>query len=73
MNTRTILAFLLIAAGILALVYQGVTVVSREKVIDLGPLQVTAERTRTLPILPVFGAAALIGGVVILLSKKTGR
>jgi hypothetical protein len=73
MNTRTLLTILLIASGILALVYQGVTVVSREKVIDLGPLQVTAERTRTLPILPVFGAAALIGGVVLLLARKPVR
>jgi hypothetical protein len=56
----------LIALGLVALAYQGFTYTTREKAIDLGPLQVTTERTRKIPIPPIAGALALMGGVVIL-------
>jgi hypothetical protein len=55
-----------------AFAYEGITYTTREKVIDLGPMQMTAERTRTLPLPPIVGAIALIGGIVLLVagSKK---
>ncbi|MFH2132918.1 MAG: DUF3185 domain-containing protein, partial [bacterium] len=31
-----------------------------------GPLQMTAEKTRTLPLPPIVGAIALVGGIVLL-------
>jgi hypothetical protein len=39
----------------------------REKVVDLGPIQVTAEKTKTLPLTTIMGAIALVGGIVLLL------
>jgi hypothetical protein len=51
-----------------AFAYQGITYTTREKVIDLGPVQMTAERTKTLPLPPIVGAIALIGGVVLLVA-----
>jgi hypothetical protein len=56
----------LIALGTVALVYQGITYTSRETVIDIGPLHATADREKTLPLPPVFGVAAVAGGVVLL-------
>jgi hypothetical protein len=56
----------LIALGLVALVYQGITYTSRETVIDIGPLHATADREKTLPLPPVFGVAAVAGGVVLL-------
>ncbi len=67
MKTRTIVAIILIAAGIVSFAYQGISYTSREKVIDIGPLQVTADKTRTIPLPPVVGGAALAGGIVLLL------
>ncbi len=61
-----VLAILLIVLGVLALGYQGFTYVTQEKVLDAGPVQVTAERERTVWIPPVIGAAALIAGVALL-------
>jgi hypothetical protein len=58
--------------GIIAFAYQGITYTTRETVIDIGPLQMTAEKTKTLPLPPIVGGIALIGGIVLLVvgSKK---
>lgn len=53
-----------VAIGIIAFAYQGITYTTREKVIDLDPLQVTADKTRTLPLPPIVGGIALVGGIV---------
>jgi hypothetical protein len=59
--------------GIAALAYQGITYTTREKVVDIGPIQMTAEKTKTLPLPPIVGGVALVGGIVLLVmgSKKS--
>jgi len=52
---KIIIAIILIALGIAAFAYQGITYTTREKVVDLGPIQVTAEKTKTIPLLPIVG------------------
>lgn len=66
MRPKMIIAILLIALGIAAFAYQGITYTTREKVVDLGPIQVTAEKSKTLPLPPIVGAIALVGGIVLL-------
>lgn len=66
MTIKTIAAVILIAAGIVVFTYQGIRYTTREKVVDLGPLQVTAEKTKSIPLPPIFGAVALVGGIVLL-------
>jgi hypothetical protein len=72
MRTYTLLGIILIVVGIAAFAYQGITFTTREKVVDLGPIQMTADRSRTIPLTPVVGAIALIGGIALLVtgSKK---
>ena len=66
MRPKTIIAIILIALGIAALAYQGITYTTREKVVDIGPIQMTAEKTKTIPLPPILGAIALVGGIVLL-------
>jgi hypothetical protein len=66
MSTKTIIAIILIAVGVVVFAYQGITYTTREKVVDLGPIQMTAEKTKTLPLPPILGAIALAGGIVLL-------
>ncbi len=66
MKPKIIIAIILIALGIAAFAYQGITYTTREKVVDIGPIQVTSEKTKTLPLPPIIGAIALVGGVVLL-------
>ena len=55
----------LIALGLIALVYQGITYTTREKVVDLGPLKITAQKEKTIPLPPILGGLALAGGIVL--------
>jgi len=70
MKTYTIAAVLLIAIGIVAFAYQGISYTTRENVVDIGPIQMTAERTRTLPLSPIVGGIALVGGITLLVMGK---
>lgn len=65
MKPATILGAVLILLGLAALAYQGITYTSREKVIDLGPIQATAERQRTIPLPPIMGIVAVAAGVAL--------
>jgi len=73
MKTSLIIAIILIAIGVAAFAYQGITYTTSEKVVDIGPLQVTADTTRTLPLPPIIGAVALIGGIVVLVAGTRKR
>ena len=68
MRPQIIIAIILIALGIAAFAYQGITYTTREKVVDLGPIQVTAEKTKSLPLPPIVGGIALVGGIVLLVA-----
>jgi len=72
MKQSTIFAIVLIVLGVAAFAYQGITYKTREKAVDLGPLQVTTEKTRNIPIPPIVGAIALIGGVALLIRNNKG-
>jgi hypothetical protein len=66
------LGLILIVLGIVALMYQGFTYTTHKKVLDVGPIQATKEEKHSVPLPPVLGAIALIGGVVILVSDRKG-
>ena len=73
MKTYTLTGIILIVIGIIAFAYQGITYTTREKVVDLGPIQVTADKTKTLPLPPLVGGVALVGGIVLLvMGNKKG-
>jgi hypothetical protein len=62
-----LLGVALVVLGVVALVYGGVTYTSREKILDIGPLEAEVTREKRIPLSPVVGVAALAGGVVLLL------
>lgn len=70
MKTLSIIGILLIVLGIAAFAYQGITHTSQDEVVDIGPLQMSAENTQTMPLTPILGAIALAGGIVFLVVGK---
>ena len=67
MKTVTILGIALIMLGVVAFAYQGITYTTRENVIDLGPLQATVDKKQTIPLPPLVGGLALVGGIALLI------
>ena len=64
------LGIVLIALGVIALIYGGIGYNKNTTVLDLGGIKATATEHKTLPIAPVVGVALLIGGVALLVSKR---
>jgi uncharacterized membrane protein YidH (DUF202 family) len=62
------IGIILIIIGIVALIFGGITYTKKEKVIDLGPIEATAKHEKTIPLPPILGAVALIGGVILLVA-----
>lgn len=72
MRQNIVFAILLIVFGIAAFSYQGISYKTRGKAVGLNSLQVTTERIKNIPISPIVGVIALIGGLV-LLGRNTER
>ena len=68
MKPAGIVGIILIAIGIIALAYGGFTYTKREKVIDAGPLQVSADREKRVPFPPILGGICLVGGIILVLA-----
>lgn len=60
----------LIVIGVVAFAYQGISYTTREKVVEVGPVEVTAEKTKTIPLPPIVGTIALVGGIVLVLTAR---
>ena len=73
MKATTIVGIVLIVLGVIALAYQGITYTKTEKVVDLGPLKVEAQREKTIPLPPVLGGVAVAAGVVLLIVGSRSR
>jgi hypothetical protein len=66
------LGLILIVLGLFGLAWGGFTYKTNEKVVDIGPIHATREKTHSVPLPPIAGAIAIIGGVVLLLAGKKG-
>ena len=72
-NPLRIIGILLIVLGLVALAYQGITYTRSEKVLEVGPITATKETKKTIPLPPVLGGVALLGGVVLLVASSSRR
>jgi hypothetical protein len=68
MKTASLLGFVLIILGVLALAYQGITYTTHKKVLDVGPIQATKEEHNTIPLPPIVGGLALLGGIALVVA-----
>jgi hypothetical protein len=67
MRPAGVIGIILIIIGVVAFALGGISYTKREKVIDAGPLQVSADREKTIPLPPVLGGICLVGGIVLVI------
>jgi drug/metabolite transporter (DMT)-like permease len=65
MKSTTMFGILLAVLGILAVAYQGFSYTRREKVLDVGAIHATRDNTARVPLPPIVGGVALLGGAVL--------
>jgi hypothetical protein len=68
MKGLSVIGLVLIVLAVISFAYQGITYTTHKKVIDLGPIQASTEQHKTIPLPPLFGGLALIGGIVLLVA-----
>jgi uncharacterized membrane protein HdeD (DUF308 family) len=70
MRSTALLGIILIVLGIIAIGYQGISYTTHKKIVDLGPIQATKTEHKTIPVSPLVGVLALIGGVGLVLAGR---
>lgn len=64
------LGVILIVLGLVGLVWGGFTYTTREKVVDIGPIHASRDKTHNIPLPPIAGALALIGGIALVVAGR---
>lgn len=64
------LGVLLIVIGLIMLVWSGFTYTKKEKIIDAGAIEITADKQETVHWPPYVGAVAMLVGVVVYVSAR---
>jgi uncharacterized membrane protein len=70
MKPIMLIGLVLIVLGVVALAYQGITYTSREKIIDIGPFEASADTQKTIPLSPILGGLSLVGGIVLVIMGR---
>jgi hypothetical protein len=70
MRPGTVIGALLILAGVIALSVGGFSFTTRDKVAEVGPIQVTSERQRSVPLSPILSGLAIAAGVVLIVASS---
>ena len=68
-----LIGVLLIVFGIVAMVLGGIRYTTREKVLDIGPIEATADKHHEIPISPIVGIASVVGGIVLVVVGSRTR
>jgi hypothetical protein len=68
MKATSLVGIALVVLGIIGLVYQGIGYTRRKDVVDIGPIHATKDTHETIPISPILGGIALIGGIALLIA-----
>ena len=63
-----VIGIVLVILGVIGLAYGGIAWTTKEKVVDMGPLQITHDKTQSVPLPPIAGGACLIAGAVLLVA-----
>ncbi len=64
------LGIVLIVIGIIMMLITGFNIVTKKKVVDLGPVEINKEEKHPVQWSPIIGGVLLIGGIVIVVAGK---
>lgn len=65
-----VLGIILIVIGAVMMIFTGFNLVSKEKVVDVGPLEINKEEKTPVAWSPIVGGVVLVAGIIILVTSK---
>ena len=68
-----IIGIVLLALGIIALAYQGITYTKHTEVLEIGDLKVETREKKKIPVSPILGVVAVVAGVVLIVADRRGK
>lgn len=68
--TTKVIGFIVIALGVIMVAYTGFNYITTEKVVDIGPVEISKEKNHPVQWSPVIGGVLIAGGIVLLVSSK---
>ena len=73
MKVGTLVGLILIVLGVVGLVWGGITFTKSRETVELGPIEMTAERKETIPLPPILGGVLLVAGIAIVIGTRRAR
>ena len=70
MKTLSLVGLILIILGIISFAYQGINYTTHKRIVDIGPIQASTTEHKTIPLPPILGGLALVGGIVLLIAGR---
>ncbi len=70
MKTASVLGLFLVIVGAIALAYQGITYTTHKRVLHVGPIEATKTEHKTIPLPPIVGGLALVGGIALIAAGR---
>ena len=61
---------ILIVLGAIALIWGGIGYTTKDKVLDVGPIEASVEKKHSVPLSPIAGAVLLVGGIALVVTGK---
>lgn len=73
MKIAAVVGILLIVLGVISLAYQGITYTRQRQVVKIGPIQATEKTKERIPLPPIVGGIALVGGVALVIAGSKSK
>ena len=67
------IGIILVALGLLMMIYTGFNYVTTKRVADIGPIHVDKEEDHPVQWSPIIGGALLLGGIVVLVTSTNRK
>ncbi|MGE5429877.1 MAG: hypothetical protein ACM3QX_02315 [Syntrophomonadaceae bacterium] len=65
MKALTVIGIILILLGIAGFIFGGISFTKKDKVADLGPVEVQTEKKETVPVTPIASGVAVVAGIIM--------
>ena len=73
MGARKIIGLVLVAIGMISLLWGGISWTREKTVVDLGPIEARTRERETIPLPPLVGGIALVAGIILVLAPSARR